>query len=279
MGFIKGVPYEIIPANSRPVNMVERFWEAHDLVIKALTSHDGPFSWEGEHFHYRSVNIWPRPWQQPHPPVWVSVNSVGSVRPVAERGYVLGTVMTGYGAKALFEEYRGVWRQSGRPEPVPLDRFCYCCFMAVGHTEEEGLRRAYDVMAYLRTNAIVAEQFKNPPGYLAPQALASQFKRTGKAGFSELGLFDRDGKRISGFVEAGVADAMRGGLLFAGTPDQVYRQIVAFYEAIGGFGVLQMMGQAGTMSHTDTVDSLTLFAKEVMPRLEDYHATRLMAAE
>jgi alkanesulfonate monooxygenase SsuD/methylene tetrahydromethanopterin reductase-like flavin-dependent oxidoreductase (luciferase family) len=279
MGFIKGVPYEIVPSNSRPVHQVERFWEAHDLIIKALTSHDGPFSWESENFHYRSVNIWPRPWQQPHPPVWVSVNSVGSVPPVAERGYILGTVMTGYAAKKLFDEYRRVWRASGRPDPVPLDRFCYCCFAAVGKTEADGLRRGHDVMAYLRTNAIVADQFRSPPGYIPPPVLASQFHRTGRAGFSELGLFDKNGNRISGFVEAKVADAMHGGLLFAGTPDQVYRQIVDFYETIGGFGVLQMMAQAGTMSHEDTVESLTLFAKEVMPRLEEYHASRQMAAE
>jgi hypothetical protein len=30
-----------------------------------------------------------------------------------------------------------------------------------------------------------------------------------------------------------------------------------------------MMGQAGTLSHADTVDNLTVFAKEVMPRLQD----------
>jgi hypothetical protein len=30
------------------------------------------------------------------------------------------------------------------------------------------------------------------------------------------------------------------------------------------------MGQAGFLSHADTVDSLTLFAKEVLPRLKDY---------
>jgi alkanesulfonate monooxygenase SsuD/methylene tetrahydromethanopterin reductase-like flavin-dependent oxidoreductase (luciferase family) len=279
MGFIKGVPYEIVPSNSHPVNMMDRFWEAHDLIIKAMTTHDGPFSWEGEHFHYRSVNIWPRPWQQPHPPVWVSVNSPGSVRGVAERGHVLGTVMTGYKAKALFDEYRRVWRESGRQEPVPLDRLCYCAFVAVGNSEEEGLRRGYDVMAYLRTNAIVGEQFRTPPGYIAPQVLAGQFKRTGNAGFSELGLFDKHGARISGFVDATVADTMRSGLLFAGTPDQVYRQIVEFYEEIGGFGVMQMMAQAGTMSHADTVDSLTLFAKEVLPRLEEYHAAHRLAAE
>ena len=61
MGFIKGVPYEIVPSNARPVRIMDRFWEAHDLILKAMTTHDGPFSWEGEHFQYRSVNIWPRP--------------------------------------------------------------------------------------------------------------------------------------------------------------------------------------------------------------------------
>ena len=54
---------------------MERFWEAHDLILKAMTTHDGPFNWEGEHFHYRQVNVWPRPYQQPHPPVWLTVTA------------------------------------------------------------------------------------------------------------------------------------------------------------------------------------------------------------
>jgi hypothetical protein len=35
-------------------------------------------------------------------------------------------------------------------------------------------------------------------------------------------------------------------------------------------GNLIMMGHAGPMSHEDTVDNLTLFAKEVLPRLKAY---------
>src|SRR5277367_3005072 len=69
MGFVKGVPFEISPANTNPADLTERFWEAHDLILKAMTSHDGPFNWEGTHFQYRSVNVWPRPYQQPHPGV------------------------------------------------------------------------------------------------------------------------------------------------------------------------------------------------------------------
>jgi len=39
---------------------MERFWEAHDFIIKAMTTHDENFNWEGEYFHYRQVNVWPR---------------------------------------------------------------------------------------------------------------------------------------------------------------------------------------------------------------------------
>ena len=52
--------------------MNERQWEAMDLIVKAWTSHDGPVSHEGRFFHHRNINIWPRPYQQPHPPIWVS---------------------------------------------------------------------------------------------------------------------------------------------------------------------------------------------------------------
>ena len=59
-------------------------------------------------------------------------------------------------------------------------------------------------------------------------------------------------------------------ILFCGTPDQVYEQIIDFCEYCGGMGNLLMMGHAGAMSHADTVDNLTLFAKEVLPRLKEY---------
>jgi hypothetical protein len=61
-----------------------------------------------------------------------------------------------------------------------------------------------------------------------------------------------------------------GGLMFAGTPDQVFEQLVDFYEHVGGFGNLLMMAQAGTMGPVDTAASLTLLAREVLPRLSDH---------
>ena len=39
VGFVRGVPYEISAGNHSPAHMHERFWEAHDLILKAWTSH------------------------------------------------------------------------------------------------------------------------------------------------------------------------------------------------------------------------------------------------
>jgi alkanesulfonate monooxygenase SsuD/methylene tetrahydromethanopterin reductase-like flavin-dependent oxidoreductase (luciferase family) len=64
-----------------------------------------------------------------------------------------------------------------------------------------------------------------------------------------------------------VEDAIDAGLVFAGTPDDVYGQIKDFYGHVGGFGHLLMMGQGGHISHEDTVANLTLFSREVLPRL------------
>jgi len=70
IGFIKSGGTEMASNNANPINNVERYWEAIDLIRKALTHQEGPFGWEGKHFTHRHVNIWPRPWQQPHPRLW-----------------------------------------------------------------------------------------------------------------------------------------------------------------------------------------------------------------
>ena len=67
-----------------------------------------------------------------------------------------------------------------------------------------------------------------------------------------------------------VRDLIDAGLMFAGTPDQVYRQIIEFEQASGGFGNLLLMLQGGALSHADTVDTFKLFGLEVLPRLREY---------
>ena len=93
MGLVKGAPYEIAPANSNPARLMRRYWEAHDLILKALSTTTGPFSWEGEFFQYRAVNIWPRPIQQPTPPVWMTGMSVETGIAAAEDPVLMAEAM------------------------------------------------------------------------------------------------------------------------------------------------------------------------------------------
>src|SRR5450631_89101 len=124
MGFVKGAPFEVTPANSNPADLMTRFWEAHDLILKAMTTHEGPFNWEGRYFQYRQVNVWPRPYQQPHPPVWITVSSPETCATVAEKGYVIATLNSGFTrTRGLYDAYRN--RAAALGKEAANDRFAY----------------------------------------------------------------------------------------------------------------------------------------------------------
>jgi alkanesulfonate monooxygenase SsuD/methylene tetrahydromethanopterin reductase-like flavin-dependent oxidoreductase (luciferase family) len=63
--------------------------------------------------------------------------------------------------------------------------------------------------------------------------------------------------------------AMVRGILFCGSPDTVTRQIMDFYDTVGGFDHLSMIGRSGFMTHAEATKSLKLFGKEVLPRLAE----------
>ena len=69
-GWVRGTGRESVAHNSPPPYNWERFQEAHEFIVKAWTA-PGPFRWEGKHYHYRYVNPWARPYQQPHPQIWL----------------------------------------------------------------------------------------------------------------------------------------------------------------------------------------------------------------
>ncbi|HEX3952453.1 MAG TPA: LLM class flavin-dependent oxidoreductase [Stellaceae bacterium] len=267
MGFVKGVPFEISPANTNPADLVDRFWEAHDLILKAMTTHDGPFNWEGTHFQYRSVNVWPRPYQQPHPPVWTPVGSEGSAREAAARGITIGVLNTGWvRTPAIFSAYRKSAEAAGR-EPRQ-DKLAYMALIGVGDTREEGWHRADQILGYSRTSGIVAPQFMNPPGYVPAAGNAQMMKAGGAGQIRATRVQTKDGRPINARTMQ-VEEAIDAGLVFAGTPDDVYDQLKAFYDHVGGFGHLLMMAQGGHITHEDTVGNLTLFSQEVLPRLAE----------
>jgi len=263
MGFIKGIPYEIPSSNRNPTELMDRFWEAHDFIIKAMTTHDGTFNWEGEFFHYRQVNIWPRVWQEPHPPIWSTTGSSTQARVLGERGYTMATLGTGFGTRKLYDAYRkGYVGKFGRAPGA--DRFAYLGLVAVADDRNEAHKRGDLIADYLRTSAIVHLPFRNPPGYVSPEDNARMLR-----GESPPRGFTKDGRAIN-IHAASVDELIDAGILFCGTPDEVYAQIVEFCEHCGGMGNLLMMGHAGFLTHEQTTDNLTLFSREVLPRLKDY---------
>ena len=273
LGLVKGAPYEIAPANSNPARLMRRYWEAHDLILKALSTTDGPFSWEGEFFHCRNVNIWPRPVQQPTPPIWMTGLSAETGRAAAERGHVVGTLLSGGVAKPMFDAYRKRARELGW-EAGP-DRFAYAAIVGVGHTREEGLRRADLIAGYVRTSPLVAEPFINPPGYNSLAANVAAMK-AGKRPKSIIA--DREGRPIDA-MKASVEDLMANDTVFAGSPDDVFAQIRDFNSRMGGVGHLLFFGQGGLLDHKDTVENIKLFAREVAPRIAELGGPEAIAAE
>ncbi len=252
VGFVRSVPWEAAPANVLPFRGAERLWEAHDLILKSWTTHDGPFNFEGRWFHSRQVNIWPRPYQQPHPPVWVTIGSGASAVPVAQRGYIGAVFLAGYEKiRAIFDGYRTTYEQTHNA-PMPLDRLAYCALVFVGENDKEARKGAEDILWYMTANKVPVH-WTNPPGYHPPPVAAEVMKgATGGTGVP---------------LVANLDEQMARGNVFAGTPDQVYEQIKAFWEYSGGFGNLLLMGQAGFMSYAQSVKSMRLYAEEVAPRL------------
>jgi alkanesulfonate monooxygenase SsuD/methylene tetrahydromethanopterin reductase-like flavin-dependent oxidoreductase (luciferase family) len=264
-GFVRGVPYEILPANSNPVRMNERHWEALDLIVKCWTHHDGLFSHEGRFFHHRAINIWPRPIQQPHPPIWVSTTSTGGAAQVGAHGYVQATFLTGFDTtKRIYEGYRRGWREAGRGHDVPINRLAYAALVYVGENAARARAGAEKLLWYITANKVPLH-FSNPPGYV-PVAMNIALSRGAHNVVSAHGT--RQGT-VEGAIEAGT--------MFAGTPDQVFQQFKRHWEHVGGYGHLLIMGQAGFLEHDDTVHGIRMFAREVYPRLKELYPDTLIS--
>ena len=89
-GFPTGLPTDATISNGVvPVEQRERYREALALVIKAWSAKE-IFAWNGRHYQLGMVNLWPRPIQQPHPPIWIPGAGISSTAEyVVEPGSLL----------------------------------------------------------------------------------------------------------------------------------------------------------------------------------------------
>ena len=86
-GFVRGIGAEYHAMGINPAYSQERFAEAHELIMRAWTE-PGPFPYIGKHYQFKYVNPWPRPYQTPHPPIWIPSQGSGStIRWAAQMRY------------------------------------------------------------------------------------------------------------------------------------------------------------------------------------------------
>lgn len=251
-GFVRGVPTEIHPANTNPVLTRERFEEAHDLIVKAWTTPE-PFNWEGRFWHYRYVNVWPRPYQQPHPPIWITGSSSETVPWVADHQYTFACFLTPYErTELLVSAYRQRCRERGLPEPG-ADRFAYLALCYTGETDEQAEEDGKGLLWYLYRER--HPRFNAVPGYAPPEAMARSY--LGMAGKPYRDSFE---------------SLQAKGIVMVGSPETMIKKITYLHERCG-IGHLLMMNQAGAMPTEKVRRSMELFTREVYPAIRQLGET------
>ena len=215
IGFVKSGGSEMASGNANPIGIVDRFWEAIDLVRKALSHRDGPFSWEGKHFTHRHVNIWPGPWQQPHPPLWAATGDPTTSAELGRRGIVNVMVFrTAEETARAWGAYRKARADAGLPEPGP-DRFGHTAFVYTGDTDEEGVRVGSKLLWFLNTGLRSAPQY----GKLLPGAVPAELAPALYATKPRPGV-PAAARPAAGLIGITAEQAMAKGLDVRGRPGQ-----------------------------------------------------------
>ncbi len=227
--------------------------EATRLIQKALTEPD-PFSWEGEFFQYPRISVWPRPVQQPYPPMYYSGNSFDSAMFAAANK--LGVCFSFHSPEtvaATVASYREAANAAGW-QPTP-EHILYRGFIVVAETEKEAAR--------LEASFV-------PPRMLESIAANKRFQMTGAAnGAPAAAPLPEDWARGTSNgpkPDQGPVGFGLGRLLFAGTPDTIVERIRAFHETTGA-GILDFIFTAGNTPRDAIQRGLELFGSDVLPRI------------
>ena len=79
----------------------------------------GEFEWNGEHYRYPKLNVYPKPQQKPHPPIYVTANrDPESFQFIGRRGYNLMTlpwIATNELQRTRMQTYFDALREGGHP--------------------------------------------------------------------------------------------------------------------------------------------------------------------
>jgi len=101
-----------------------RFEEAMEIVQKAWTT-VGPFAHHGKYYNYDAIHVTPKPFQKPHPPIWVGAFGPKSIARAGRMGEVWGMAPfldTVESCRHQLEIYREAAIKAGKTPRVALFR-------------------------------------------------------------------------------------------------------------------------------------------------------------
>ena len=271
VGLARGAPREY-HVFSMPVNEArERFEESHDIIMKAWTQET--FSHEGKYWSFKDLSIWPKPFQQPHPPIWIPVTgSKETLDWAADRNYPIvlpefarGIIedVIGYYAKAL-----GRKGHKAQPDNMMLFADAFVAESQAKAVEEFGPYYCYfQNMLFGHGNAMALSRLgsaRNPSSYdyIRPEnkaLLAGDRVKTG--------VFTMDD------VKKRVAERTAWG-----SPKEVIERIIDEAEHAGVNNMLLNVN-LGAMPHEMFMEQIRRFGEEVLPALQAHNVKRVRPAE
>jgi alkanesulfonate monooxygenase SsuD/methylene tetrahydromethanopterin reductase-like flavin-dependent oxidoreductase (luciferase family) len=227
-------------------NNRDQFNECLNIVMRAWTEDD--FEYEGRFWKIPPVTVYPKPLQAPHPPIWMAATTPPSIRNAIERGFHLCT-----GSGAVVEELRqrtayidSILHSMNRPLASvenQANRFVFCS------TSQDEIDMAIEEA---RWQIRVSRATTYGPGgtwIYPPKGLASAALRPAPS-----------------FVGEPTAEDWQRRMVI-GNPDECIRRLKQLADA--GVSYIFGMFSMGMMPHESTINSVKLFAKEVVPALSE----------
>lgn len=257
-GFPRGIPPEYLAYNIPLEESRPRFEEAWDLIIEAWTA-DEPFDWDGEYFQYENVYIWPRPYQQPHPPLWMPAESEESLRFTAERQIPTGTSLQFEDELGeTFRQYRRFAEEDYGWSPGD-DAFTILSWIYVADTTEQAYEQAREHLEFFYHRLFSGVHL----GVAARMQGDNLYDPAKRSEYVE-NIHPHAVETINWDFE----EALDTYDLLIGTPAEVVEQIEDMYEAVGGFGRLVGHFQFGDLPERHGRRNLELYADEVKPEVD-----------
>ena len=259
-GFPVGTPMDTCYAyGQNPSTLRDRYHEAHDLILKAWTTRE-PFAWNGRFNKQRYVNVWPRPIQKPHPPIWIpGGGSIETWHWCAEMDYVYA-YLSYFGYKQGLATMQGFWNEMEKlgKERNPF-RAGFLQFVGVADTHEEAMKLYREPAEYFYGRCLHLDpRFAVPPGYTTEASVRARVRSmiSQAAGAGRGPVIARDFDQI-----------VDHGYVIVGSPDEVAEQLRNVATSLN-VGQLMLLLQFGNMSKDLTMHNTQLFASKVMPQIQ-----------